>query len=115
MSCVQSNRKVGFICMKVSIQLTRYLHSFIKFVQKFVLLSEKKDQKNTQYLSKKTTVTVINVFIFNKLDCQRLLLLINFKSICLRAFFSSQSAFRKNPSTETVLLKVEKRPVNEYE
>ena len=58
-----------------------------KFVQKVCFAFGKKDQKNTQYLSKKATVTVINVFIFNKLDFQRLLLPINFKSICLRAFF----------------------------
>ena len=93
------------------------LTKFHKVCPKVYFAFGKKDQKNTQYLSKKTTVTVINVFIFNKLDFQRLLLPINFKSICPRAFFFPllQSAFRKNPSTETVLLKVEKRPVNEYE
>ena len=68
--------------------LTVYLQSFIKFVQKVCFAFGKKDQKNTQYLSKKTTVKLINVFIFNKLDFQRMLLPINFKSMCLRAFFS---------------------------
>ena len=49
MSCVQSNRKVGFIGMKFSIELTGYL--ITKF-QKVCFAFRKKDQKNTQYLSK---------------------------------------------------------------
>ena len=65
MSCVQSNQKVGFIGMKFSIQLTRYLslQSLIKFVQKVCFAFGKKDQKTL-------STTVINVFIFNKLDFQ---------------------------------------------
>ena len=49
MSYVQSNRKVGFIGMKFSIQLTRYLQSFIKFVKKFVVLSEKRIRKTLSH------------------------------------------------------------------
>ena len=46
---------------------------------------KKKDQKTFSTGQEKTTV--INVFIFNKRDFQRLLLPINFKSIRLRAFY----------------------------
>ena len=38
--------------MKVSIQPTKYLQSFIKFVQKVCFAFGKKDQKNIQYLSR---------------------------------------------------------------
>ena len=51
------------------------LTKFHKVCPKVYFAFGKKDQKNTQYLSKKTIVTVINVFIFNKLDFQRLLTL----------------------------------------
>ena len=65
MSCVQSNRKVGFIGMKFSIQLTRYLQSFIKFVSKVCFAFGKKDQ-----FKRKLPLLMTDVLIFNKLDCQ---------------------------------------------
>ena len=80
MSCVQSNRKVGFKGMKFSIQLTRYLQSFIKFVQQFCLAFGKKDQKNTQYLPKK--ITVNNLFVFNKLYFQNCFLTLLTLKLC---------------------------------
>ena len=65
MSCVQSNWKVGFIGMKFSIQLTRYLQSFIKFVSKVCFAFGKKDQ-----FKRKLPLLMTDVLIFNKLDCQ---------------------------------------------
>ena len=67
MSCVQSNRKSDFICMKFSTQLTRYLQSFIKFAQKVCFAFRKKDQKNTLSTCQKKTTTIY-VFIFNKFN-----------------------------------------------
>ena len=47
----QTERWVLYACSLQKIQLTRYLQSFIKFVQKVCFPFDKKNQKNTQDLT----------------------------------------------------------------
>lgn len=51
--------------------LTRYLQSFIKFLQKVCFAFRKQDQKNTQYLSKENCGPLLMcLFLIMKLDPQ---------------------------------------------
>ena len=91
MSCVQSNRKSDFICMKFSTQLTRYLQSFIKFAQNVCFAFGKKDQKNTLSTCQKKTTTIY-VFIFNKFNFQNCFL--TFVGVCSSNSLASRRGTR---------------------
>ena len=107
-SCVQSNRKVGFIGMKFQFNF-QVLTKFHNICTKSLFCFRKKDQKTLSTCQKKTAV--INVLIFNKLDFQNcflpfltLKLYTNIKSLSKSQFwkclfyFPLLKLFAENPN-----------------